>query len=158
MGNRARIRRVIALLALCFLTGATDVRAEVYVNPKFGYGIDVPDDLFEVLPESASDDGRVFVSRKDPEVRIRFFAAAGVTEVPNALKSDVPPGVEKADTTPLDRGYFLRYKKDGVAFVSVRRLEDDVLYSALFECPVEKTGDYDAICRTILATWSLPEE
>ncbi|MDR1874983.1 MAG: hypothetical protein LBQ90_08250 [Synergistaceae bacterium] len=159
MGDwRKRIRgtRIIALLVLCLVSGLTDAWAEVYVNRKFGYSVDVPSDVFEALPEEA--DGRAFVSRKDSDVRMRFFAASGVSKVPDAAQDDIPPGAEKVGVVLLDKGYLLRYRKDEVAFVLVRRLEGEVLYSALFECPVGKTGDYDAICSAVLATWSLPEE
>jgi hypothetical protein len=143
------------LLILC-LVGAADARAEVYVNPRFGYSVDVPGDVFEAMPEDA--DSRVFVSRKDPGVRIRFFAALSASKIPESAQVDVPSGAETVGAIPLDRGYLLRYRKDGVAFVLARRLEGSVLYSAMFECPVDKTGDYDAICSRVLTTWSLPEE
>jgi hypothetical protein len=147
------------LVLLCFEAGMRDAAdAKEYVNRRFGYRVDVPEDLFDSPEEAENESGRTFVSRKDPEMKIRFSAVSGVTEVPNFKETDIPPGAEKIESNELDQGYLLRYKVDGFACVVVRRLENNVLYSAEFRCPQEKKEDYQEICRAILISWVPLEE
>lgn len=125
-------RRRFLLAAACLVPAAASAQGDgwsVYVNDRFGTGIEYPSDLFVPGPAPTNNDGRSFAT---PDGRARFSVWGSYNALDETLAQMKAGDAASADRVTYeaegDGWYVLSGYRGGEVFYLRKMLRDDVIH------------------------------
>lgn len=133
-----------------------------YCNPRFGYCIDYPKDMFYPQPESQNGDGRIFLNKNKAEVLIVYGTMCITPEgndksLREQLEDDIQNIIsEKGKLTYKKIGinfYVLSGYKNDKIFYQKTILKEDVFACAILQYNETEKNDYNIIAKLIFESF-----